>query len=90
MEDDSEVPDLHMRSISSSSIKRKEITSYTGQRDNSQELEAIIMGLIVHHLQRAQSERIVWLCEELGLDYELKTYQRNPKTYLSPSELASL
>jgi len=44
----------------------------------------------VHHLQRGQSERIVWLCEELGLDYELKTYQRNPKTYLSPPELAKL
>jgi len=27
--------------------------------------------LTVHHLRQSQSERIVWLCEELGLDYEL-------------------
>ena len=32
--------------------------------------------LTVHHLGRSQSERIVWLCEELGLDYELKHYAR--------------
>lgn len=48
------------------------------------------MGLTVHHLQRGQSERIVWLCEELGLDYELKTYKRDPKTFRSPPELANL
>jgi glutathione S-transferase len=34
--------------------------------------------LTVHHLQASQSERIVWLCEELQLPYELKTYQREP------------
>ena len=27
--------------------------------------------LTVHHLGRSQSERVVWLCEELGPDYEL-------------------
>lgn len=48
------------------------------------------MVLTVHHLQRGQSERIVWLCEELGIPYELKTYQRDKKTYLSPPELANL
>ena len=32
--------------------------------------------LTVHHLGISQSERIVWLCEELGLDYELKLYAR--------------
>jgi glutathione S-transferase len=32
--------------------------------------------LTVHHLQASQSERIVWLCEELGVAYELKTYRR--------------
>jgi glutathione S-transferase len=30
----------------------------------------------VHHLGVSQSERIVWLCEELGIPYELKTYPR--------------
>ena len=28
--------------------------------------------LTVHHLGVSQSERIVWLCEELGIPYELK------------------
>ena len=46
--------------------------------------------LVVHHLQRAQSERIVWLCEELGLQYELKTYRRDPKTAMCPPELQNL
>jgi len=36
--------------------------------------------LIVHHLGKSQSERIVWLCEELGIPYELKIYDRDPVT----------
>ena len=34
--------------------------------------------LTVHHLGVSQSERIVWLCEELGIDYVLKRYDRVP------------
>ena len=34
--------------------------------------------LTVHHLGKSQSERIVWLCEELGIPYELKNYARAP------------
>ena len=30
----------------------------------------------MHHLARSQSERVVWLCEELELPYELKRYER--------------
>ncbi|KAJ4155475.1 hypothetical protein LMH87_000716 [Akanthomyces muscarius] len=46
--------------------------------------------LTLHHLQRSQSERIVWLCEELGVEYELKTYPRDPKTMQCPPELQAL
>lgn len=46
--------------------------------------------LTVHHLGHSQSERIVWLREELGLDYELKHYTRDPVTILSPPELKAL
>ncbi|GAP86747.1 putative glutathione S-transferase [Rosellinia necatrix] len=46
------------------------------------------MTLIVHHLGVSQSERVVWLCEELGLDYELKKYSRSP--YLAPPEFKTL
>ena len=46
--------------------------------------------LVVHHLGQSQSERIVWLCEELSLDYELKRYQRDPTTRLAPPEYKAL
>jgi glutathione S-transferase len=46
--------------------------------------------ITVHHLGKSQSERIVWLCEELGLPYELKRYTRDPVTNLSPAELKAL
>jgi len=46
------------------------------------------MVLTVHHLQVSQSERIIWLCEELGLQYDLKLYQRAP--LLSPPQYLAL
>ncbi|QSQ21360.1 glutathione S-transferase family protein [Pyxidicoccus parkwayensis] len=46
--------------------------------------------LKIHHLGHAQSERIVWLCEELGVPYELRRYQRDSVTNLSPPELKEL
>jgi glutathione S-transferase len=46
--------------------------------------------LTVHHLGKSQSERIVWLCEELGIPYALKRYTRDPVTMLSPPDLLAL
>lgn len=46
--------------------------------------------LTVHHLNNSRSQRILWLMEELGLDYELKKYQRNPETNLAPPELIAV
>jgi glutathione S-transferase len=46
--------------------------------------------LTVHHLRRSQSERIVWLCEELGIDYVLKCYARDSATMLAPPEYRAL
>jgi glutathione S-transferase len=46
--------------------------------------------LTVHHLGKSQSERIVWLCEELELRYELKRYARDPITMLAPPEYKAL
>jgi glutathione S-transferase len=46
--------------------------------------------LTVHHLGRSQSERIVWLCEELGIDYQLRRYDRDPVTRLAPPEYKAL
>lgn len=46
--------------------------------------------LVVHHLGKSQSERIVWLCEELNVPYELKLYARDPVTILAPPEYKAL
>ena len=46
--------------------------------------------LTVHHLRKSQSERIVWLCEELAIPYELKCYARVPATKLAPAEYKAL
>ena len=46
--------------------------------------------LTVHHLGISQSERIVWLCEELGLDYELKLYERRADNRLAPDDYKAL
>lgn len=46
--------------------------------------------LTVHHLRVSQSERIVWLCEELGLDYTLRLYDRRADNRLAPDEYKAL
>lgn len=46
--------------------------------------------LKIHHLGHSQSERILWLCEELDVPYELEKYTRDPVTRLSPPELKAL
>jgi glutathione S-transferase len=46
--------------------------------------------LTVHHLRISQSERIVWLCEELGIEYDLKLYNRREDNRLAPDEYKAL
>lgn len=43
--------------------------------------------ITVHHLENSRSQRILWLLEELGLDYEIKRYGRDKETGLAPPEL---
>jgi glutathione S-transferase len=43
--------------------------------------------ITVHHLNNSRSQRILWLLEELGLDYDIKYYQRDPETMLAPASL---
>lgn len=45
------------------------------------------MPIRVHHLKISRSTRILWLCEELGLDYELVEHTRDPATFRSPPSL---
>jgi glutathione S-transferase len=46
--------------------------------------------IIVHHLNNSRSQRVLWLLEELGVAYEVKRYQRDPKTMLAPPELLAV
>jgi len=46
--------------------------------------------IIVHHLENSRSQRVLWLLEELGLDYEVRRYARDPKTMLAPRELTQV
>lgn len=46
--------------------------------------------LTIHHLGVSQSERIVWLCEELDIEYELIRYEHLPVTTLAPPEYKAL
>jgi glutathione S-transferase len=46
--------------------------------------------LTVHHLGISQSDRIVWLCEELGIPYDLVRYDRDPVTRLAPAAYKAL
>lgn len=43
--------------------------------------------VIVHHLNNSRSQRVPWLLEELGVEYDIRHYKRDPKTMLAPPEL---
>jgi glutathione S-transferase len=43
--------------------------------------------IVVHHLNDSRSQRVVWLLEELGLDYEIIKYRRDAETNLAPPEI---
>lgn len=45
------------------------------------------MTIKVHHLNESRSQRILWMLEELALDYEIIAYQRDAVTRLAPPEL---
>ncbi len=46
--------------------------------------------LTVHHLNNSRSQRILWLLEELEVEYQLEKYQRDPKTSLAPKSLKAV
>ena len=46
--------------------------------------------IVLHHLENSRSQRILWLLEELGLDYEIRKYARDPETKLAPAELQKM
>lgn len=46
--------------------------------------------ITLHHLNNSRSQRILWLLEELGLEYDIKEYQRDPITSAAPDALKAI
>ncbi len=46
--------------------------------------------ITVHHLNNSRSQRVLWLLEELGIEYEVRRYQRDAKTMLAPPSLKAV
>lgn len=46
--------------------------------------------ITVHHLETSRSQRVLWLLEELNLPYELRVYERDPRTRLAPAALKAV
>ena len=46
--------------------------------------------IVVHHLNNSRSQRVLWLLEELGIEYEIKFYERDPKTMMAPESLRQI
>jgi glutathione S-transferase len=46
--------------------------------------------LTVHHLDNSRSQRILWMLEELGVEYEIVEYKRNKDTMLAPPALRAV
>jgi glutathione S-transferase len=46
--------------------------------------------IIVHHLNNSRSQRVLWLLEELGLEYEIKRYMRDPVSMRAPPSLRAV
>lgn len=46
--------------------------------------------IVVHHLNRSRSQRVVWLLEELGVEYRIRSYKRDPQTNLAPPDLQAI
>ncbi|MEM6992387.1 MAG: glutathione S-transferase [Myxococcota bacterium] len=46
--------------------------------------------IVVHHLEKSRSHRVLWLLEELGVEYELKLHRRHPETIRAPAALRDI
>jgi glutathione S-transferase len=46
--------------------------------------------IVVHHLNKSRSQRVLWLLEELGVEYEVKRYERDAETMLAPPTLRAV
>ena len=55
---------LHVRASSLTFLRQKA------------DCHAPLVSSLLQHLEQSRSQRIVWLLEELGVEYEIKSYPR--------------
>lgn len=58
--------------------------------ENCLKLAAMETNLTLHHLNNSRSQRVLWLLEELELEYVLRRYERDPLTMRAPAALAQV
>ena len=46
--------------------------------------------ITVYHLNNSRSQRILWMLEELNLEYEIIRYERDSKTLQGPASLREI
>ena len=46
--------------------------------------------ITVHHLNNSRSQRVLWLLEELQLEYVVKRYERDSRSMLAPASLKAV
>ncbi|WP_114764896.1 glutathione S-transferase family protein [Vibrio rhodolitus] len=46
--------------------------------------------ITLHHLNQSRSKRIIWLLEELNIEYQITPYLRDKVTFLAPPELKAV
>ena len=57
---------------------------------NAAHIERQLTMITLHHLENSQSIRILWLLEELEMEYGFKMYDRDTKTMLAPDDYKAL
>ncbi len=72
-----------------SAARCRQASTATGGRARYSRVRYKGAMITVHHLENSRSLRIVWMLEELGLDYEIKPYKREP-TLQAPASLRSV
>ena len=46
--------------------------------------------ITLYHLNKSRSKRIIWLLEELGVEYQIEAFQRDKETSLAPEALKAI
>lgn len=67
----------------------REINTVHDQRPLTITSETLNM-IKLHHLNKSRSKRIIWLLEELGVEYQVIPYQRDQTTHRAPASLKAI